>query len=360
MLFWKKNKKHSTDNICEITFSYSRNDADFVLKLGKSLRKEGASIWLDQLDLIPGQRWDKSIEAALDNSYTLLVILSNSSIQSSNVIDEVLFAFNKHKRVVPILLEECDIPQRLKKLQFLDFRGSFKKELNVLIDYLDFKNNTQDFEGPIVSPRISNRIDSNLKNSDDFVLNGNYNVFISYNHGDLNTALKIRDLIKNSGLEVTIDQDSMYDGQEIKNFISSSIQKANVVLTLISNKSLESGWVGVETFETMFAETQNGQRKLIGCVLDSDFYNYDYTMSTIEKLDAEIKKRKKVLIKQLNQGVSVTDISTEIDRLRNLRQNFPETIKRLRDFKCIDVSKEEIIEKNIEKFVNQLKRAQVI
>ena len=37
-----------------IFFSYSRTDSEFVLKLAKDLRKAGANIWLDQLDIKAG------------------------------------------------------------------------------------------------------------------------------------------------------------------------------------------------------------------------------------------------------------------------------------------------------------------
>jgi hypothetical protein len=42
-------------------FSYSRQDSEFVLRLAKDLREAGAAIWLDQLDIEPGQRWDTTV-----------------------------------------------------------------------------------------------------------------------------------------------------------------------------------------------------------------------------------------------------------------------------------------------------------
>ena len=62
-----------------IFFSYSRVDSDFVLKLATDLRDAGFDIWLDQLDITPGRRWDDSIQSALNDSKTPIVILSSSS-----------------------------------------------------------------------------------------------------------------------------------------------------------------------------------------------------------------------------------------------------------------------------------------
>ena len=110
-----------------IFFSYSRDDSAFVLNLAKELRADGASVWLDQLDIKPGTRWDKSIEDALDTSQTVLVILSKTSVESTNVMDEVSYALEEGKTVLPVLLEECDIPFRLRRLQFADFSQSHDK-----------------------------------------------------------------------------------------------------------------------------------------------------------------------------------------------------------------------------------------
>lgn len=119
-----------------IFFSYSRDDSEFVLNLARNLRKSGATIWLDQLDIKPGSRWDSAIEKGLDASDTLLVILSCSSVTSNNVLDEVSYALEENKRVVPVLLEECDIPFRLRRLQYADFTQDPKTGIATLIKAL--------------------------------------------------------------------------------------------------------------------------------------------------------------------------------------------------------------------------------
>src|ERR1035438_9736116 len=104
-----------------IFFSYSRVDSAFVLKLAKDLRDAGFNIWLDQLDIRPGNRWDDSIQAALNQSGTLIVVLSPSSVASENVMDEVAFAIGDKKNVIPLLLIACKPPFRLSRLQRVDF-----------------------------------------------------------------------------------------------------------------------------------------------------------------------------------------------------------------------------------------------
>ncbi|MGB5528853.1 MAG: toll/interleukin-1 receptor domain-containing protein, partial [Ignavibacteriaceae bacterium] len=118
-------------------FSYSRDDSEFVLKLAKDLRAAGADVWLDQLDIGAGKRWDAEIETALENSQGQLVILSPSSVESNNVMDEVSYALEKGKHVIPILFKECQIPFRLKRLQYLDFTGNYETGFNQLLKSLN-------------------------------------------------------------------------------------------------------------------------------------------------------------------------------------------------------------------------------
>lgn len=138
-----------------IFFSYSRDNSEFVLNLAKELRNAGANIWLDQLDIKPGTRWDSSIEKALASSKTLLVILSKSSVDSHNVMDEVSYALEEKKTVVPVLLEPCDIPFRLKRLQYADFTGDHSKGIKNLIETLNL--------GSKVSAKLSESINDGEK-----------------------------------------------------------------------------------------------------------------------------------------------------------------------------------------------------
>jgi hypothetical protein len=105
-----------------LTFiSYSRQDSEFALRLAKDLRASGASIWWDQLDSRPGQRWDRAVQQALASCPRMLIVLSPSSVDSDNVMDEVSFALEERKIVIPVLFRQCEIPFRLRRVQHIDF-----------------------------------------------------------------------------------------------------------------------------------------------------------------------------------------------------------------------------------------------
>jgi WD40 repeat protein len=48
-------------------FSYCRDDSEFALRLAEDLKVAGAAVWMDQLDIEPGMRWDRAVETALNN-----------------------------------------------------------------------------------------------------------------------------------------------------------------------------------------------------------------------------------------------------------------------------------------------------
>ena len=118
--------------------SYSRVNSDFAVRLAKDLRLAGYDIWLDQLDIPTGARWDDEIERALDACHTFLIVLSPQSIMSQNVKDEVGYAIDSSKHVLPVIVEPCKVPLRLRRFQFVDFTDKpYEDSLAEIKDLLD-------------------------------------------------------------------------------------------------------------------------------------------------------------------------------------------------------------------------------
>ncbi len=113
--------------------SYSREDSEFALKLAEDLKAAGAAVWLDQLDIAPGQRWARAVEDALNACQRMLVILSPASVGSRNVEDEVAFALEEGKTVIPVLYRDCKVPFRLRPYQSVDARSDYAHSIKVLV-----------------------------------------------------------------------------------------------------------------------------------------------------------------------------------------------------------------------------------
>jgi hypothetical protein len=80
---------------------------------------------MDQVDIRPSDRWDRSIEAAVRDCTGLVLVLSPNSAASDNVLDEVAVAFEAGKPVIPVLIETCQIPLRLARVHQIDARNDY-------------------------------------------------------------------------------------------------------------------------------------------------------------------------------------------------------------------------------------------
>ncbi|SDS56549.1 TIR domain-containing protein [Formosa sp. Hel1_31_208] len=122
-----------------IFVSYSSDDRPFALGLVKELQSLGANVWIDQLGIGLGENWDNAIEEALEKSETFMLILSPTSVESQNVQDEVSIAINTKKKLVPILIKECELPMRLQRRQYADLTSNPDKAINDILTFLGLK-----------------------------------------------------------------------------------------------------------------------------------------------------------------------------------------------------------------------------
>ena len=116
--------------------SYCRDDSDFALRLAKDLKDTGAVVWIDQLDIEPGQDWDIAIEKAVQECPRMLLILSAASVQSRNVRNEITFALDERKTIIPVLYQDCTVPLQLRRVQHIDFRSEYSSGLKTLLKAL--------------------------------------------------------------------------------------------------------------------------------------------------------------------------------------------------------------------------------
>lgn len=96
-----------------IFISYAHNDSRIVFKEVERFQNEGYNIWYDK-GLTPGNNWDDEIAHALINSSLVVVFISKNSVSSENVKKEIALASNENINIVPIYLEETQLPTGLK------------------------------------------------------------------------------------------------------------------------------------------------------------------------------------------------------------------------------------------------------
>jgi TIR domain len=109
-----------------IFISYQQDDADFAAVLMMELEKAGFDTWLDKQRLRVGSDWSEEIDQGIRTAAALVLVLSPASRASEYVTYEWSCAIGAGIRVVPLLRRETEIHPRLRRLQYLDFRGSVR------------------------------------------------------------------------------------------------------------------------------------------------------------------------------------------------------------------------------------------
>ncbi len=101
-------------HVADVFISYSREDKDRVLLLAAELRNAGVSLWIDQGSIDGATMWGEEIVNALENAKVLLLMVSEKSVNSHNVVKEVVLASERKEHILPIHLEPTRIPPGLK------------------------------------------------------------------------------------------------------------------------------------------------------------------------------------------------------------------------------------------------------
>jgi formylglycine-generating enzyme required for sulfatase activity len=123
--------------------SHSSKNDSFVTDLAAELDTFAVPTWVDHREIAPGMNWDRAVESALKACDGMLVVLTASSVASENVTDEWSYFIDEGKPIYPILVENCEIPFRLRRRQWIDFRQNQSQALAELLDVLGIKTFTR-------------------------------------------------------------------------------------------------------------------------------------------------------------------------------------------------------------------------
>ena len=109
---------------------HSSNDKPAVRELYQKLRAEPwIEPWLDEEELYPGQDWNMEIEKAVEAADAIIVCLTKNSINKEGYVQRelrIVLDFADYKPegtiyILPVRLEECEPPRRLRAWQYADY-----------------------------------------------------------------------------------------------------------------------------------------------------------------------------------------------------------------------------------------------
>lgn len=113
-----------------IFISHSHNDKEFADKIATALVTKRIPVFVDRWEMQVGDSITTKIEQAITDASYLIIILSKNSVASNwckrEITSGLLLELDR-KRVVllPLLIEDCEIPLFLKDKFYADFRTNF-------------------------------------------------------------------------------------------------------------------------------------------------------------------------------------------------------------------------------------------
>ena len=108
----------------------SPEDKPIVRELYDRLEAEGwIEPWLDEEKLVPGMNWDTEVEKAVACADTVIVCISNSAFAGNQYVQrEMRFVLNlalentsRSVFIIPLRLDNCQMPRHVQTWQFYDF-----------------------------------------------------------------------------------------------------------------------------------------------------------------------------------------------------------------------------------------------
>src|SRR5215212_11969055 len=104
----------------DVFLSHSAKDKAAVRELAERLKADGLLVWLDEWAIQPGDMIGLKIKQGLEQSRTLVLVMSANASESEWVMFEsqtVLYSdpTNQQRRLIPLRLDDAEIKGTLKQ-----------------------------------------------------------------------------------------------------------------------------------------------------------------------------------------------------------------------------------------------------
>jgi len=146
-------------------------------------------------------------------------------------------------------------------------------------------------------------------------------IFMSYNHKDLTFVTQLKKDLEQSNIPLIIDIDSMKFGDDIHDFIERSVETSDITLSVISENSLASPWVMLETLETFQHEDALKTLRFIPVVIDQSYQSANFATQLIEQIEKSIDSLIDEITRLSKKYITTDTLYFQQKRLITLRSN---------------------------------------
>ena len=181
-------------------------------------------------------------------------------------------------------------------------------------------------------------------------------LFISYNHNDQVFVNQLKKDLEKANISLIIDTVSMKFGEDIKDFIEKSIQSSDITLSIISENSLKSPWVMLETLETLHNENFLKRMRYIPVVIDHEYKSPSFASKLIEQVEKNIDLIVDEIARLSKKYVSTEMLNIQKERLIILRSNIDHILQQLEKRLIADFSSQNDYNENFKRLIQSIQQ----
>lgn len=107
----------------EVFISHSMDeDGLLALELADHLEAARVKVWVAQRCMVGGQKFNSEVPQAIQACKAVVVLLSRATLTSDHVEAEIAMAFDSKKHIIPVVLEDVELPPQFKYWLWLPHR----------------------------------------------------------------------------------------------------------------------------------------------------------------------------------------------------------------------------------------------
>ena len=276
---------------------HSEQDIGVTEQIRLCLMREGMPVWTNRTNIRTGVDFQQEINRGIERADTLVYLISPHSVASPYCQQEVAYARQLNKRIIPLLIAEMpleEIPAEQRSLQFINFKGlasvttpgtstALQSLLQLLKRHQDYDQWHRDLlvralvwdrqerpksqllradqlavaerflklyaqqahsEEPELQPLILSQEDYIAESREK---NKFFDAFISYGRADSKAfATALHDRLTAVGYRIWFDQNDIPLGVDFQEQIDDGLEKADNFIFIIAPHSVNSPYCGKE------------------------------------------------------------------------------------------------------------------
>jgi hypothetical protein len=124
----------------KVFISHAGEDKPFVREFAKRLRDNGVDAWVDEWEILPGDKLiDKIFEQGIGQCDAFLIVLTQNSVKKPWVVEELDAALVKRieqqTKIIPIRIHDCEVPVALRATAWIkiDPKSDYDTELHKVL-----------------------------------------------------------------------------------------------------------------------------------------------------------------------------------------------------------------------------------